>query len=290
MKLKYKVTNSNTYLTINEILSLEFGFSSRLVTKLIKTKQIFKNHLIADTRSYVQSGDIIVVDFSFEEDNSNIVPTKMNLSILYEDDWFLVIDKPSGMAIHPSCLHYDDSLSNGVRYYFDSIGLKKKIRPVNRLDFNTSGLVIFAKCEYIQESFSRQMAHGIFQKEYLCLVEGFLDEKKGTIDLPIARKPNSIIERCIDKDGQKSITHYEVLQEFSNYSLVQCQLQTGRTHQIRVHMKAIRHPILGDTLYGSSSNLIQRQALHSYKIKCIHPVTKKDLTFIAVMPEDMKIE
>ena len=288
MELKYIVKEIEENKSINEILLTNFNLSTRLLTKLIKNKNIYINGNIVDTRNTVLNGDIILLDFNYEEDNSNIVPNKMNLDILYEDEWLLVVNKPAGIPIHPSRLHYEDSLSNGIKYYFDNIGLNKKIRPVNRLDLNTSGLVIFAKCEYVQEEFSKQMANDIFKKEYLCLVESVLEKKKDRIDLPIARKHGSIIERCIDKTGQKSITHYEVLQEFENYSLVHCILETGRTHQIRVHMKAINHPIIGDTLYGSSSNLINRHALHSYKIQCIHPITKENLSFIAKLPKDME--
>lgn len=170
MKLTYIVNEDDNYKNINEILSNEFHFSTRLNTKLIKNKRILKNNIITDTRSSVIPGDFIIADFNYDEDNSNIVPTKMDLDIIYEDEWFLVVNKPAGVAIHPSQLHYDSSLSNGIRFYFDSIGLKKKIRPVNRLDLNTSGLVIFAKCEYIHEEFIRQMQDGIFKKEYLCIV------------------------------------------------------------------------------------------------------------------------
>ncbi len=287
MKLEYLVKN-NKYKTVNEILSLEFKISSRLKNKLIKKKKIFLNDNVCDTRSSVTIGDKLVVDLSYSEDNSNIVPKEMSLDIIYEDDWLLVVNKSSGIAIHPSILHFDNSLSNGIRYYFDKIGLKKKIRPVNRLDIDTSGLVIFAKCEYIQECLSLEMQEGIFKKEYLCLVSGKFDKKIGTIDLPIARKNGSIIERCIDENGKKAITHYKVIKEFKDYSLVHCILETGRTHQIRLHMASVHHPILGDTLYGTSSTLISRQALHSYKIKFIHPITKKELELIANLPEDIK--
>ncbi len=132
------------------------------------------------------------------------------------------------------------------------------------------------------------MMQHIFQKEYLCIINGFLDNSCGIIDLPIGRKQGSIIERCIDKNGQKSITHYEVLKTFSDYSLVKCILETGRTHQIRVHFSAIGHPLLGDTLYGTASDLINRQALHSNKIDLIHPITKEHLSFESLLPNDMK--
>lgn len=287
MKLEYLVSNK-LYKNINDILSIEFKISTRLRNKLIKYKQIFLNGKNVDSRTTINIGDKLVVNFNYEEDNSNILPKKLPLDIIYEDEWLLIINKSAGIAVHPSILHYDDSLSNAVRYYFDQIGLKKKIRPVNRLDLNTSGIVAFAKCEYIQECLSLQMRNGIFKKEYLCLVQGFLDKKEGVINLPIARKDGSIIERCINNNGKKSITHYKVLEEFKNYSLVMCNLQTGRTHQIRVHMQAIGHPLIGDTLYGESSNFISRQALHSYKIYFIHPITNKAIEIIAKIPEDIK--
>lgn len=286
MKLEYLVKNNN-YKNINEILSLEFKISTRLKNKLIRKNMIFLNGCPCDTRTSVKIGDNLIIDFNYEEDNSNIIPSEFNIDIVYEDDWLLVVNKPAGIAIHPSILHFDNSLSNGVRFYFDKIGLNKKIRPVNRLDKDTSGLVIFAKCEYIQECLSLQMQKGILKKEYLCLASGQFDKKQGTIDLPIARKEKSIIERCIDKKGKQAITHYKVLKEFKNYSLVKCILETGRTHQIRLHMSSIGHPLLGDTLYGTTSSLISRQALHSYKIKFIHPITKKEIELIAKIPQDI---
>ena len=286
MMIKY--INKDNYNTVNDVLINEFQFSSRLMSKLIKNKKIYLNNSFCDTRKSINYNDEIVVDLSGKENNSNIVATNMDLDIIYEDDWFLVVNKQSGIAVHPSSLHYSDSLSNGIKFYFDKIGLKKKIRVVNRLDYNTSGIVVFAKCEYIHEQFSKQMMQHIFQKEYLCIINGFLDNSCGIIDLPIGRKQGSIIERCIDKNGQKSITHYEVLKTFSDYSLVKCILETGRTHQIRVHFSAIGHPLLGDTLYGTASDLINRQALHSNKIDLIHPITKEHLSFESLLPNDMK--
>ena len=288
MELIHKIIKDDFNKTINEIILKEFNFSNRLLTKLIKNKHILFNGKEVDTRTLVTTPGIIKIDLNYKEDNSNIVATKMNLNIIYEDEWMLVVNKPAGCPIHPSRLHFKDSLSNGIKYYFDSINLNKKIRPVNRLDLNTSGLVIFAKCEYIQEQFSNQMANNLLKKDYLCLVDGFFKEKSGSIDLPISRKQGSIIEREVNQNGKKSVTHYTVLNEFDNYSLVHCILETGRTHQIRVHMQAIGHPILGDTLYGKKSDLISRQALHSSKTECIHPVTKNKLTFIAKLPDDIQ--
>lgn len=287
MNLEYIVT-TNKYQNINQILKQEFKISARLQHKLIISQHVYLNNTPVDTRSEVSNGDVIKVDLEFKEDNSNIVPTEMNLDIIFEDDSLLIINKPAGIAVHPSILHYEDSLSNGIKYYFDSKNIHKKIRPVNRLDLNTSGLIIFAKNEYVQEDLIKQMNSGIFKKEYLALVCGNLENNKGIIDLPIARKENSIIERCISPDGQEAITEYEVLQQYSDFSLVHCILKTGRTHQIRVHFSAIGHPLVGDSLYGKSSDLIPRQALHSYKISFIHPITKQNMSFVSDLPIDIK--
>ena len=276
MILKYIVTKNNE--TINQILKSKLHISSRLLYKLINKKVIYLNNQICDTRNTANKGDLLSVDLSYDEDNSNVVPTKMNLNIVFEDDSILVLNKPAGISTHPSMLHFEDSLSNGVKYYFDSIGLHKKIRPVNRLDLNTSGLIIFAKNEYIQECLIKQMENNSFKKEYHAIIIGHLENKKGTIDKPIARKQNSIIERCIDENGKKAVTHYEVVKEFDNCSLVKCTLETGRTHQIRVHFASIGHPLLGDSLYGEKSDLIDGQALACTKLSFIHPVSDEKMT------------
>lgn len=164
--------------TINQILDEKFNISTRLKNKLIKNKYILKNGLFKDTRDTVNPGDIITIILNYTEDNSNIVPSQMDLDIVYEDEHFLAINKPAGIAVHPSILHFTDSLSNGVKYYFDSINLHKKIRPINRIDLNTSGLVLFAKNEYVQECLIKQISSNTFRKTYLCLVKGILNNKK----------------------------------------------------------------------------------------------------------------
>ena len=200
----------------------------------------------------------------------------------------LILNKPASIAVHPSLLHFDNTLSNGVKYYFNSIGLKKKIRIVNRLDKDTSGIVIFAKNEYVQENLIQQMKSNTFKKYYIAIVEGLLEKNMFTINAPISRKEGSIIERCVNKNGAISITQYHVIKKYSNYSLVYINLLTGRTHQIRVHMSYIKHPILGDTLYGNSSNLINRQALHACKVNFIHPITNLPITIESNISEDIK--
>ena len=287
MKLEYIVNEQTKYTNIHQVLKREFGMSDRLILRLKRSKQIYCNKKIVTITEALHLNDVICTDIAFEEECENIVPTKMDLDILYEDEGLLIVNKSSNTPVHPSLNHYTDSLSNGIKYYFDSIGLKRKIRPINRLDKDTSGIVLFAKNEYIQEALIKQMKTNVFQKEYIALLEGIVTLKSQTVIAPIARKETSIIERCIRDDGDYAETEIEVLNTYNNYSCVKCALKTGRTHQIRVHTKHIGHPILGDTLYGYSSNLINRQALHAYKVTFIHPVTKENIKIICEPPKDM---
>lgn len=279
MDLNYTVHNE---INIRQVLRERFGISNRLLLKLKQNKKIYlnnSNNIYLDMPT--KENDLIKINLDFDEDNSNIVPTKMNLNILYEDDSLLIIDKPPHMPVHPSLNHYENSLSNGVKYYFNSINLHRLIRPINRLDKDTSGIVMFAKNEYIQSKLTN------YTKQYIAIVVGKLEGKE-IIDKPIKRKADSIIERCIDESGEKAITEYEVLKNFNingeDLTEVKCILHTGRTHQIRVHMASINHPILGDTLYGKETNLIDRQALHAFRIKFIHPITKKEIEVISPIP------
>lgn len=289
MKLQYIVNEKCNYTNLKEVLKAHFSISDRLLLKLKKSNKIYINSEITYLNKTLEINDIIDVYIDFEEDNSNVVPIKMNLDIIYEDTAYLVINKPADIPVHPSMDHFEDSLSNGVRYYFDSIGLKKKIRPVNRLDKNTSGLVVFAKNEYIQECLVRQMKNNLFYKEYIAICKGKFKEPKGVINAQIARKEKSIIERCVDKTGDIAITEYEVLKYNTekDISVIKCVLKTGRTHQIRVHMQYVGHSILGDTLYGNSSNLINRQALHAYFISFAHPISNLNVKYTAPIPNDM---
>ena len=287
MTLTYRVSNNNL-INLKELLKSHFQISDRLLAKLKNAQKIFINGEKVSDRASIKTGDLVEVNLDFLENNSNIVPTKMELDILFEDETMLIINKPAGVPVHPSMDHFEDSLSNGIRFYFDEIGLKRKIRPVNRLDKDTTGIVIFAKNEYVQECLVKQMKKNTFVKEYIAVCSGSFDCKAGTIDAPIARKEDSIIERCVSEAGDKAVTHYEVLKNVNNYSVVKCILETGRTHQIRVHLAHIGHPLLGDTLYGTSSPLIHRQALHAYKVKFIHPISLKSIELTAKIPNDIE--
>lgn len=286
MKLEYKIKNKK-YENIKQILKEEFYMSDRLIIKLKKNKRLFVNNIPVCINHKFDIGDLLSINLDFEEESENIVPTKMSLDILYEDETLLILNKPPFIPVHPSILHYENSLSNGVQYYFNQLNLKRKIRPVNRLDKDTSGIVIFAKNDYIQECLVKQMKLGIFKKEYIAILEGDLKDAIGTINAPIARKDNSIIEREISTNGVSAVTHFELIKNYDSYCLVKFILETGRTHQIRLHSKYIGKPILGDTLYGNSSNLINRQALHAYKICFIHPISNKKIEIISKPPKDI---
>lgn len=208
MKLEYKIQNLTKYQTIKSILKEEFFMSERLISKLKNAKQIYVNNKPVYINYQFKSGDLLTVDLNFTENSDNIVPTQMNLSILFEDDSLLVVDKPAGIPVHPSMEHYVDSLSNGVKYYFNSINLNRKIRPVNRLDRNTSGIVIFAKNQYIQECLVKQMKNELFTKEYLAIVFGNFENDYQIVNAPIARKQNSIIERCVSNNRRECYYYY----------------------------------------------------------------------------------
>lgn len=291
MNFKY-IVNSDKYSNVKELLKVKFKFSERMIIKLKKEKRIFLNNSPVYISAPLNIHDVIQIDMDFVETADNIQPTQMNLKIIYEDEYLLILNKPAGLPIHPSANHFSDSLSNGVKYYFDTKNLAIKLRPVNRLDKDTSGIVIFAKHPYIQECLIKQMKNKKFCKNYLALVSGIFSPKNGTINAPITRKDNSIIERTIDLsstlDKEQAITHYKTLEILKNASLVEFTLETGRTHQIRVHSKFMNCPLIGDTLYGNPSTLISHQALHAYKISFYHPITNEFLEFTTQMPEDFK--
>lgn len=286
MELNYIVKKSDT--SIKQILKNEFNMSERFILKLKTNKCIYINNVCMPIHPSINEGDTLSIKENFIEDSDGIVSNdNITLNILFEDDYLLILDKPAGIAVHPSILHYDNSLSNGVKSYFEKIGLRKKIRPVNRLDKDTSGIVIFSKNEYIQECLVRQMSNNIFKKKYIAILEGLLEKVSGTINAPIARKKDSIIERCIDESGDIAISHYKVLQRLGTMTEVEYTLETGRTHQLRVHSAFIGHPIIGDSLYGNESSLISRQALHSYYVEFIHPITKKEMVIRSELPSDI---
>lgn len=215
---------------------------------------------------------------------SQIIPECIPLTIVYEDDWLLIIDKPAGMLVHPTTTQPGGTLANAVVYYYRQSGYSHAFHPVQRLDRNTSGLLTIAKVSSIQHLLNKQRMH----RRYLAIVQGTPDVTVGCIHVPIARHPNSIILRIASTSGQEAVTHYRVLQSFPSASLLQLELETGRTHQIRLHLSHIGHPLLGDDLYGGKIDLITRQALHSAFLELQHPITGAVISCSAALPQDLK--
>ncbi|WP_315108553.1 RluA family pseudouridine synthase [Clostridium intestinale] len=273
---------------IREYLKEDLGLSTRLIRGAALDKRILVNKKAVKMNYMVSEGEHIVVILDKEE-SQNIEPEKMDLDIVYEDEDIIVINKKPYMVVHPTKSHFNGTLSNGVMYYFKETGQNSIVRLVSRLDMNTSGLIIIAKNQFAHMQLSKEMREEHFQKRYLALVHGNLKEREGTINKPIYRESDDVIKRVVDPRGQESITHYKVLERYENADLVECLLETGRTHQIRVHLSYLGNPIYGDFLYGEEEDeLIPRQALHAYGLDFYSPRTREKLRLRAEMPEDMK--
>ncbi|WP_261132612.1 RluA family pseudouridine synthase [Bacillus sp. Marseille-Q3570] len=248
---------------------------------------LFVNDQPVTVRHQLQENDQVTVFFPPEEISESMEPVEIPLSVLFEDDHFLAVNKPADMPTIPSMFRNTDSLAQAVLFYYQQEGISSTIHAVNRLDRDTSGIVMFAKHRYGHSLLSRLQKSGEMNRTYLALCHGVPVEAKGTIEKPIGRKEGSIIERCTREDGQHAKTHFEVLQSFDDYALLRLKLETGRTHQIRVHMAFLGHPLLGDDLYGGHRALIGRQALHSRSLQFYHPFLEKAIEIEAPVPEDM---
>lgn len=288
MLIEYVVPDGRPSVILYTILKQELLLSSRLIGYLKRNTGIMVNGIPHRTIDPVKPGDFIQILWE-EETESWIEPEDLPVEILYEDDWFLALNKPAGIPVHPSAIHPSGTLANRVQYLLMKSGLSVKTRPINRLDKGTSGITLFAKHSHAQDQIIRQMKQNKVYKEYLGIVEGAFSPDTGTIDLPILRKPESIMERIVHPQGERSVTHYGTIRSYGEYSLVRFVLETGRTHQIRVHCRACGHPILGDWLYSENKTaLINRQALHSHKFEFIHPASGKKIGIRAYLPEDMR--
>lgn len=266
------------------------NYSSPVITHLKRTKEgILLNHVWGRVRDILHEGDILTITIAESETSEHIVPSPLPLSIVYEDEDLMVINKPSGMPIHPSQGNYDNTLANAVAFLYQMRKEPFVYRCINRLDRDTTGLLILAKHMYSASLLSNMVKNREIHREYLAIATGLVPNF-GIIDAPIGRVDGSTIEREVNEtSGDPARTHYRRIAYKNGYSLVSLKLETGRTHQIRVHMKYIGHPLPGDFLYHPDYSVIGRQALHSYRLSFLHPLTKKPLTFTAPLPEDMKV-
>ncbi|GAB6169318.1 RluA family pseudouridine synthase [Clostridium carnis] len=275
---------------IREYLKEELGLSSRLIKGAAIDKRILVNGKAVKMNYVLKENEEVKINLCKEE-SQNITPEPMDLDIVYEDEDIIVINKSPNMVVHPTKRYQSGTLANGLLHYFKETGQKCIVRLVSRLDMDTSGLIIVAKNQYAHMELSKQMTENNIEKRYLTVVHGHLDKKEGTIDLPIYRPEiEGTLCRVIDERGQRSITHYKVVESIKGGDIVECLLETGRTHQIRVHLKALGHPIWGDTLYGyeEDSEIIKRQALHAYRLDFKSPRTKEELNLKANLPVDIQ--
>ena len=290
--LEKKVINIEEGTKIREYLKTELGLSTRLIRSASIDKRIFVNDEVVKMNRILNIGEVIKIDLAKDE-SQDIAPEKMDIEVIYEDEDILVVNKKPFMVVHPTKNYQSGTLANGVINYFMESNQNCIVRLVSRLDMNTSGLIIIAKNQFAHGMLSKEMSDNNVEKRYLAIVHGNLEKESGTIDLPIY-KPEGIengIRRVIDERGQRSITHYKVIESFGDASLVECKLETGRTHQIRVHLSSIGHPIYGDTLYGfgeEEEDLIKRQALHAYALDFKSPRTGEMLELKSELPQDMK--
>ncbi len=273
---------ANKNIKINDYLK-ERGVSSRLIRKSVKSEKIYLNGKLIKKNKKLKLNDIISLRFEDEEPNGKV--EKKSLDILYEDDDLILINKEPFMVTHTAKDDSDGTLLNYLLGYFYENKIKRKVRFVNRLDRDTSGIVVACKNSFAQDKISSDFRDKV-EKKYLAICSGIFKEKEGIIDAPIATSEDNIRREVNYVIGKKSITSYKVLEEYDNMSLVMLTLYTGRTHQIRVHLSHLGHPIIGDSLYGEKSELINRQALHSYSIKFKLPRNDKEIEIFAKVPKD----
>lgn len=264
------------------------GFSRHILTAMKADREALSlNGQKAGGRTVLSGGDQFRVRLLETGSTDGILPTPMNIPILYEDEDILVINKPADMPVHPSIGNYTNTLANGIAAYLEAKGESCPFRCINRLDRDTSGALILAKNALSAAILSDQMRNRQIRRTYLAIVEG-ITHRSGTISAPICRTADSVIERHVDfENGESAVTHYQLLETKNNHSLLEIHLETGRTHQIRVHMSYIGHPLPADYLYHPVYDTFKRQPLHSLQLEFHHPVTGKPMCLMAPVPEDM---
>ena len=283
----YQIIENEQNTTVLDFLRKK-GFSRHILSSMKADKEaLTRNGQRIGGREHLLAGDHFRVRLLETIDSDGIVPVSMPLSILYEDEDILVINKPADMPVHPSIGNYTNTLANGVTAYLDAKGEHSPFRCINRLDRDTSGALILAKNAFSAAVLSTQMRNRQIRRTYLAVVEG-ITPPNGTISAPISRVDDSVIERHVDfLHGEPAVTHYERLETKNEHSLLEIHLETGRTHQIRVHMGYIGHPLPADYLYHPEYDCFKRQPLHSLQLEFRHPVTDKSMCLLAPVPEDM---
>lgn len=287
--INYVIDSASDGLRVEQFLKRR-GYSSQNLAEIKRMPEsILVNGVHYYMRQQLVSGDSLSVRICETGCSRKIPPIQLPLDIVYEDEDLIVINKPSGMPIHPSLNHYTNSMANALAWYYQEQGKPFIFRCCNRLDRDTSGLTVVAKHLVSGNIISEMVRRRRIRREYLAIARGSVTPHAGTINAPLARKPGTIIERTVDFEyGETAVTHYKVEAEKNGHSLISLCLETGRTHQIRIHMKYLGFPLIGDYLYNPDMENIGRQALHSHKLAFPHPITGKELAFHAPLPEDMQ--
>jgi len=285
--LEHRVTQDEAGRTVQEILTGPMQVSRRMIQKLTRAHGILLNRRPPFLGRTVKVGDLISARVQHDEE-PGLEPVEMPLSIIHQDDDVLVLDKPPGILVHPTSPEQRETLAHGVAHHFARHGVKARVRPVHRIDRDTSGLVLFANSALAHQRLDKQLRDGGIGRVYLALVDGAMDGDEGVIDAPIARDPKNPNLRAVRPNGEPARTRWRVAERFPAATLLELELETGRTHQIRVHMLHSGHPILGDRQYGRAGlKLIGRQALHAARLTFHHPTTGAPVEFTAPLPSDM---
>lgn len=278
-KLIFFVSEKSNGMLAETFLKRECKVSSRMITRLKREKDgILRNGKLLRTVDTLQAGDKVVLNLP--TDINEIKPVQGELDILFEDDCLLAVNKPSNMPVHPTKIHQEDTLANVVKYYSEKRGENYTFRAINRLDKDTSGIVIIAKNSYSATNLSKTL-----DKTYYAVCSGIISQA-GTVNAPIRVKEGHTIQRCVSPDGKPCVTHYKPVKQGNNHTLLEIKLETGRTHQIRCHLSSVSHPLAGDDMYGGSLEFISRQALHCGKIDFIHPLTNKKTEIVSEIPKE----
>ncbi len=288
-RYSYTVTEADRGATVRQIMKKRLGFSSRLIAKFKRGLGTVKRNGIP-VRNFAEllPGDIL--DITMPEDYSHFEPEDIPVRIIFEDEDLILVNKQPGVTVHPTKTHPSGTLANGLMKRMLERGERYKIRFVNRLDMDTSGILIVARNSHCQDAISKMMKKNQVEKYYYAVVHGIVEKDQGTIDAPLGRSGEDPVRRAVVEGGSPSVTHYRVLERFdSGFTCLSLRLETGRTHQIRVHMKHLGHPIVGDPLYGQEEpELIRRQALHAVRLVFPHPVSGELIDAEAALPEDMQ--
>lgn len=287
-----EIVSNGENVRIDKYLSETLDYSREFIQKLIQNDLILVNDKNVKASYKLELNDKIVINSEDYEQDTQIVPTKMALDIVYEDEDVMVINKPSGLVVHPGSGNYTNTLVNGLMYYTKNLSdINGDVRPgiVHRIDKDTSGLLLVAKTNKAHEILADDFKNKRVKREYIALLNGVFKQGSATIDAPIGRDKNFRERMCVTAENSKNaVTHMKVLKRYKKYTLVSCVLDTGRTHQIRVHMAYIGYPVHNDPLYAKGEATSFGQFLHSYKMKFIHPITKKEMEFEAPLPKEFE--